>query len=116
MHDHYLSLQEFTRMDENSPIPKSDFCVAGAPNRVKRTHARRKRNSPDEGYILRILSEARDPLFPSEVTERVNYELTCGAPYTMTEVAMRLMTMNRAVNQLPDGRWTLKHRGAEMWQ
>jgi hypothetical protein len=97
-------------MDENPSAPKTQPLAMPPKNPVKKTHGKRKRTSPDEGYILRILSEARDPLFPSEVTERVNYELVCGAPYTMTEVAMRLMTMNRAVGQLSDGRWTLRTR------
>ena len=44
----------------------------------------------DEQYILRILGEATDPLFPSEITERLNYELGSGATYTVDEVAMRL--------------------------
>jgi hypothetical protein len=94
-------------MNETS-VPKSDLQIQGAETPVKRTHTKRKHTSPDDVCILRILSEAQDPLFPSEVTERVNYELICGTPYTMTEVAMRLMTMNRAVDQLPDGRWTVK--------
>jgi hypothetical protein len=111
MHNLYSSRQEFRRMDETS-VQKGDLRPFPKGNRVKRTHVKRKHNSPDETYILRILSESRDPLFPSEVTERVNFELICGAPYTMTEVAMRLMTMNRAVDQLPDGRWTLKQQMA----
>ncbi len=75
---------------------------------LKRALAGQKRLSPDESYILRILAEARSPLFPSQVTERVNYELISGDPFTMTEVAMRLMAMQDAVDQLSDGSWTLK--------
>lgn len=74
----------------------------------KRALARQKRLSPDETYILRILAEAESPLFPSQVTERVNYELMSGDPFTMTEVALRLMAMDDAVNQLSDGTWILK--------
>lgn len=62
----------------------------------------------DERYILRILGEAADPLFPSEITERLNQELGVGERYTMTEVAMRLKTLTGKIEQLPDGRWTLK--------
>jgi hypothetical protein len=68
------------------------------------------RTVADEQYILRILSDAKDPLFPSEITERVNYELMSGTPYSMTEVAIRLMNMESEVDQLPDGRWALKRR------
>jgi hypothetical protein len=74
----------------------------------KRVQARRKRLSADESYILRILADAESPLFPSQVTERVNYELMSGDAFTMTEVAMRLMTMHHAVDQLSDGSWTVK--------
>ena len=64
----------------------------------------------DERYILSILGEATDPLFPSEITERLNRELGAGASYTMTEVVMRLKTLGQKVQQLADGRWTLKGR------
>jgi hypothetical protein len=74
----------------------------------KRAQARQKRLSPDEGYLLRILTEAQSPLFPSQVTERANYELLSGDPFTMTEVAMRLMSMDNSVDQLSDGSWSAK--------
>ena len=70
----------------------------------------RNPNSADETYILRVLGESPDPLFPSEITERLNSELGSGATYTMTEVVMLLKTLDREVEQLPDGRWTLKRR------
>ena len=62
-----------------------------------------------EEHIVRILGEATEPLFPSEITYRLNQELGGGTAYTMTEVVMRLKTLND-VTQLPDGRWTLKRR------
>ena len=65
---------------------------------------------PIERYILRILGEANDPLFPSEITDRLNLELRAGERYTMTDVAMRLKTLDRKVEQLPDGRWTMRGR------
>jgi len=67
----------------------------------------------DERYILRILGDAKDSLFPSEITERLNQELGSGAAYTMTEVAMRLKALGQKVAQLPDGRWTLNRRRFE---
>jgi hypothetical protein len=69
----------------------------------------------DERYILRILGEATDPLFPSEITERLNQELGAGAAYTMTEVVMRLKSLNEQVVQLPDGRWNLERRTARRY-
>ena len=62
-----------------------------------------------EEHIVRILGEATEPLFPSEITNCLNQELGGGTAYTMTEVVMRLKTLNE-VTQLPDGRWTLKRR------
>jgi len=64
----------------------------------------------DELYILRILGEATEPLFPSEIMERLNYELGSGAAYTVDEVAMRLKTLEQKLEQVADGRWTLKGR------
>jgi hypothetical protein len=89
-----------------TPTPNMRIPATNIP--LKRAQARQQRLSPDESYILRILAEARSPLFPSQVTERMNYELMSGAPFTMTEVAIRLMTMNQAVEQLSDGSWTPK--------
>jgi len=65
---------------------------------------------PDEHFILRLLAEASEPLFPSDITERLNYELGSGATYTVDEVAMRLKVLDQRVKQLADGRWTLKGR------
>ncbi len=64
----------------------------------------------DEQYILRILAEANDPLFPSEITERLNYELGSGVAYSVDEVALRLKTLEHQAELLGDGRWTLKRR------
>lgn len=60
--------------------------------------------------MLRILAEANDPLFPSEITERLNYEVGSGAAYTVDEVALRLKSLEQLVELLSDGRWTLKRR------
>ena len=61
-----------------------------------------------EELILRILSEATAPLFPSEITDRLNGELTAGAAYTNTEIVWRLKGLGEEVAQMPDGRWMLK--------
>jgi hypothetical protein len=58
--------------------------------------------------ILRILREASDPLFPSEVTVRLNKEFDAGT--MVDEVAKRLIKIKEGIVQLPDGRWTLKRR------
>ena len=60
-----------------------------------------------EQHILRILGEATEPLFPSEITDRLNRELGAGSPYTMRETVKRLQAMED-VAQLRDRRWTLK--------
>jgi repressor of nif and glnA expression len=61
-------------------------------------------------HILRILGEATEPLFPSEITDRLNRERGGGGAYTMTKVVMRLKNLDERVAQLSDGRWTLKQR------
>jgi hypothetical protein len=67
----------------------------------------------DDEYILRILGEATEPLFPSEITDRLNRERGRGAAQTMTEVVMRLKSLAPRVTQLPDGRWILNRRRFE---
>lgn len=64
----------------------------------------------EEEPIIRILTEATGPLFPSEITDRLNQERGGGGAYTMTKVVLRLKTLDQRVAQLPDGRWTLKRR------
>ncbi|PYX03966.1 MAG: hypothetical protein DMG74_17970 [Acidobacteria bacterium] len=61
-----------------------------------------------EEHILRILGEATDPLFPSEITDRLNHELVAGAAYTTTEIVSCLKGLSEEVAQMPDGRWMLK--------
>ena len=61
-----------------------------------------------EEHILRILGEAREPLFASEITEHLNDELRPGAAYTVPDVIGRLKSLHEQVAQLPDGRWMLK--------
>jgi hypothetical protein len=61
-----------------------------------------------EEHSLRILGEATEPLFASEITERLNRKLRLDAAYTTTELAGRLKAMTEQVAQPPDGRSTLK--------
>lgn len=64
----------------------------------------------EEDEILRILSDAVEPLFPSEIADSLNRELNGKSVYTMTQVVMRLQKLGKIVVQVPDGRWTLKRR------
>ena len=61
-----------------------------------------------EEHILRILGEATDPLFPSEITDRLNREVGAGAAHTTTKIIWRLIGVDEEVAQMPDGRWILK--------
>ena len=47
-----------------------------------------------EEHIVRILGEATEPLFPSEITYRLNQELGRGKARTMTGVVMRGICRN----------------------
>ena len=59
-------------------------------------------------HILRIIGEAPEALFASEITERLNKELRPDSAYTTVEIAKHLKGMSDQVAQLPDGRWMLK--------
>ena len=63
-----------------------------------------------EEHILRILAEATEPLFTSEITDRMNAEVGGEGAYTMSEISTRLHGLSAQVEQLTDGRWTLKRR------
>jgi hypothetical protein len=97
-------------MDQNSLLFQRSWDTSPSKPVMSPSSTKQDRRAADEHYILRILSDAKDPLFPSEITARVNYELMSGTPYSMTEVAIRLMNMDSEVDQLPDGRWALKRR------
>ena len=59
-----------------------------------------------EEHILRVLREAQEPLYASEVTERLNAE-ACRTVFFAPEVARKLTEMSDVAQRL-DGRWTLK--------
>jgi len=58
-----------------------------------------------EDHIRRLLREAGEPLWASEITERLNGEVGTVA-YTVDKIASRLTAMAE-VRSLPDGRWEL---------
>lgn len=49
--------------------------------------------------IFQILREATEPLFPSEITARLNSEFWAGT--TVDEVAIRLAKFKEHISQLP---------------
>jgi hypothetical protein len=59
-------------------------------------------------HILRILGEATEALFASDIAERLNKELRPDSAYITVDVAKHLRGMTDQVAQLPDGRWMLK--------
>lgn len=61
-----------------------------------------------EENIVRILGEATEGLFASEIAARLNKQLRPDRAHTTVEVARHLKTMTDQVAQLPDGRWMLK--------
>lgn len=64
----------------------------------------------NEEHLLRILSEATDALYSSEIAVRANLELPSEAHCQPVDVVKLMLNMNDRVGQLSDGRWTLKHR------
>jgi hypothetical protein len=61
-----------------------------------------------EEHILRILGEAVEPLYPSEITEVLNRELGPGPSCSRSEVMTCLQGLTKEVTQLVDGRWMLR--------
>jgi hypothetical protein len=57
--------------------------------------------------VLRILSEATEPLFASEIAERLNLQLRPTVAYTTVEVGTVLQGLREEAVQLADGRWML---------
>lgn len=66
---------------------------------------------PTRRHILRILGEAIEPLFLSEISDRLNRERGAGPPNG--QVVMYLQSLGKRVEQLPAGLWTLNQRRAE---
>jgi hypothetical protein len=56
-----------------------------------------------EELILRILGESGEPLFLSDITERLNAELVSGPAFDTTEVVKHLQSLYDHVIQLGDG-------------
>ena len=61
-----------------------------------------------EEDVSRILSEATEPLFASEIAERLNLQLRPAVAYTTIEVGRVLQGLYEQVGLLADGRWMLK--------
>jgi hypothetical protein len=62
----------------------------------------------EQQHVLRILREASDALYPSEIAELLNHELRLGTAFTRQEVVRNLQALGKEVTQLVDGRWMLK--------
>ncbi len=61
-----------------------------------------------EEAVLRILSEATEPLFASEIAEGLNLQLRPVTAYRTIEVGRILRGLHERVVLLADGRWELK--------
>ena len=59
-------------------------------------------------HILRILGEAPEGLFASDIAERLNRELRPDSAYESVDIANYLKGMSNLIAQLSDGRWMLK--------
>lgn len=64
----------------------------------------------DHEHILRVLGEATQPLFVSEITDCLNRELSSGPAFDNSEILRTLQPLYEQVALLGDGRWTLKRR------
>jgi hypothetical protein len=59
----------------------------------------------EQQHVLRILHQASNALYPSEIAELINHELRLGAAFTRQEVIMNREALEKGVTQLIDGRW-----------
>jgi len=60
-----------------------------------------------EEAVVRILGEATEPLFASEIVERLNRQLRPAAAYTNVEVGRVLQGLREHAVLLADGCWML---------
>jgi hypothetical protein len=58
--------------------------------------------------IRRILCEASEGLFASDIAEHLNRELGPHSAYKSVDIANYVKGMSNLIAQLPDGRWMLK--------
>jgi hypothetical protein len=65
---------------------------------------------PTEEDVLRILGEATDALYSSEIATRLNRELASQEVFWPVDVVKLMRAMDEKIVQLSDGRWTLKQR------
>jgi hypothetical protein len=61
-------------------------------------------------HVLRVLGEAAEPLYCSEIAVRLNRELPPDAHCDPIDLVKLMLTLDDELSQLSDGRWTLKHR------
>ena len=61
-----------------------------------------------EERILHVCRQSTEPLYTSEITDRLNRETSGKAAYTMSEIATRMQGLTAQITQLTDGRWMLK--------
>jgi len=66
--------------------------------------------TPEQQHIVRILGEAIEPLFLSDIAGSLNAQLSSGAYFNRNEVIKNLESLYEQVTQLRDGRWTLRRR------
>jgi len=64
----------------------------------------------EQEQIVRVLSEATEPLFVSEIADSLNAELSSGPAFEKSEVMQHLQSLYNQVVLLQDGRWTLRRR------
>jgi Fe2+ or Zn2+ uptake regulation protein len=61
-----------------------------------------------EEAVFHILSEATEPLFASEIAERLNLQVRPATAYRTIEVGRVLQRLHEQAVLLADGRWVLK--------
>jgi hypothetical protein len=66
-----------------------------------------------EEQIISILAEAADPLYLSDITNKLNGRTGAPTPFTTIQVMMALTELAPQLEQDGQGRWMLKRRGSQ---
>jgi hypothetical protein len=76
---------------------------------IIKSHFHRGPDMPTiDDHILRVLGEAPEGLFASDIAERLNRELRPDSAYKSVDIANHVKGMSNLIAQLPGGRWMLK--------
>jgi hypothetical protein len=110
-----VTASEMSTLEAMVQLPELRPQCRPRENYISSADVRSVRNSivqldymPTEEDVLRILGEATDALYSSEIATRLNRELASQEVFWPVDVVKLMRAMDEKIVQLSDGRWTLK--------